>query len=253
MNLDRLLKLLKLANHNPNDSEANSAARAASRMLGEENYKWLEDAKKNGGHPPRASKGEPTIKEFTDPRTGEITIKISQLDAHDNPRVYQLLKQLQAELRRPRTWSDVNRSKEPYWRSTYKGGERGGKGDWDKDESWGESTGFDWEKEFWKRYQKETEERAKRERHEQNYNYDPFKDFKKGFYGGVDWDKPPKTPPKREPVNWSWTQHEEGGNVRYRKVYEQHVRNCSKCGYTQLTSDDTTPFVCYNCKKKEQK
>jgi len=47
MNLDRLLKLLKLANHNPNDAEANSAARAACKILGEENYKWLESIKKN--------------------------------------------------------------------------------------------------------------------------------------------------------------------------------------------------------------
>lgn len=210
MNLDRLLKLLKLANHNPNDSEANSAARAASRMLGEENYKWLEDAKKNGGRPPKAP-GEPTIREWTDPRTSEITIKISQLDAHDNPRVYQLLKQLQAELRRPRTWNDVNRSEKAWWRSTYEP-----KG---ADESWGESTGFNWEKEFWEQERKRAEEHAKRERHRQNYSHNPWDDFKKG----------------------------------YRKVYKQHVRNCSKCGYTQLTSDDTTPFVCYNCKKKEQK
>lgn len=243
MNLDRLLKLLKLANHNPNDAEANSAARAASKMLGEDNYKWVEDAKKNGGRPKTAAgkMNEATIKEFTDPITGEIIIKINQLDAHDNPKIYQLLRALQAEIQRPRNWNDVNRSERAWWKSNYEGG--------------GESTGFDWENEFWERYQKETEERAKRERHERNYNYDPFKDFKKGFYSAAGWDKPPKEPKQkkyeRETTNWTWTQHEEeGGHVRYKKVYKQYVRNCTKCGMSQLTSDDTTPFVCYSCRKK---
>ena len=33
MNLDRLKKLVKLANHNPNDNEANSAARRVCKMI----------------------------------------------------------------------------------------------------------------------------------------------------------------------------------------------------------------------------
>lgn len=236
MNLDRLLKLLKLANHNPNDAEANSAARAASKMLGEDNYKWVEDAKKNGGRPRTAAgkMNEATIKEFTDPITGEITIKINQLDAHNNPKIYQLLRALQAEIQRPINWNDVNRSERAWWKSNYEGGKRGGKSDQDKDESWGESTGFNWENEFWEKYWRETKERAKREQHERNYNYDPFKDFKKGFYSAVGWDEPPGEPK----------------HVKYKKVYEKHVRDCTECGVTQLTSDDTTPFVCYSCRKK---
>lgn len=248
MNLDRLLKLLKLANHNPNEQEASSAARAASKMLGEDNYRWLEDAKRNGGKPKTAAGKvtEATLKEYIDPRTDEIVIKITKASQIDNPRIAQLLKQLKIEVQGgPKTWNDVNRSEKAWWRSTYEP-----KG---ADESWGESTGFNWEKEFWEQERKRAEEHAKRERHRQNYSYNPWNDFKKGFYSGVDWDKPPKTPPKREPVNWSWTQQEEDGNIRYKKVYNQRIRRCTKCDYDQLTSDESNPFICYKCKQSTQK
>jgi len=46
MNLDMLIKLAKLANHNPNEHEANSAARRVCQMLSEDNYKSLESALK---------------------------------------------------------------------------------------------------------------------------------------------------------------------------------------------------------------
>lgn len=244
MNLDRLLKLLKLANHNPNDAEANSAARAASRMLGEQNYEWLERAKRNGGNPPVNKREEPTLKDWYDPARDEYNIKISKASMIDNPRIKELLRKLAAEVAGPRTWNDVKRSKEPFWRSKKE----------PFDESWGENTGFNWEKEFWEKYEKTVNEEAKRQRHRDNYSYD--RETKSGgFYGGewdIPYDKPPKKErPKREPVNWTWTQQEEGGNVRYRKVYEQRMRRCSKCDYDQLTSDDTTPFVCYKCKNKQ--
>ena len=41
MNLDLLKKLVKLAINNPNDNEANSAARKVCRMIAEDNYKLV--------------------------------------------------------------------------------------------------------------------------------------------------------------------------------------------------------------------
>lgn len=39
LNLDLLIKLVRLANNNPNDNEANLAARKVCKMIGENNYK----------------------------------------------------------------------------------------------------------------------------------------------------------------------------------------------------------------------
>ena len=56
MNLDLLIKLVKLANNNPNEHEANSAARRACKLIAEGNFKFTADIPKN----------EPSIK----PQTG---------------------------------------------------------------------------------------------------------------------------------------------------------------------------------------
>lgn len=40
MNLDLLIKLVKLANNNPNDNEANLAARKVCKMIAEGNYQF---------------------------------------------------------------------------------------------------------------------------------------------------------------------------------------------------------------------
>lgn len=42
MNLDLLIKLAKLANNNPNEHEANSAARRACKLIAEGDYKFTE-------------------------------------------------------------------------------------------------------------------------------------------------------------------------------------------------------------------
>lgn len=41
MNLELLIKLVKLANNNPNDNEANSAARRVCKMIAEADYKFI--------------------------------------------------------------------------------------------------------------------------------------------------------------------------------------------------------------------
>ena len=40
MNLDLIIKLVKLANHNPNDNEANAAARKVCKLIAEGQYKF---------------------------------------------------------------------------------------------------------------------------------------------------------------------------------------------------------------------
>jgi len=82
MNFDLLIKLAKLANNNPNEHEANAAARKVCSIIEENNYKF------DGVEQPKPKNPEPD-----------------------------------------RTWNDVKRSGEPFWKS--------------------------WEDEFWKRYEKQ--------------------------------------------------------------------------------------------------
>ncbi len=51
MNIDLLIKLVKLANNNPSEHEANSAARRACKLIAEGNYKF-------GAEPPKQPKVE---------------------------------------------------------------------------------------------------------------------------------------------------------------------------------------------------
>jgi hypothetical protein len=46
MNIELLIKFVKLANHNPNDNEANSAARRVCKMIEDSNFKF-NDTKTN--------------------------------------------------------------------------------------------------------------------------------------------------------------------------------------------------------------
>jgi hypothetical protein len=45
MNLDQIKKLVKLANNNPNEHEANSAARMVCKLIEEAEFKFSEDSK----------------------------------------------------------------------------------------------------------------------------------------------------------------------------------------------------------------
>lgn len=82
MNLDLLIKLVKLANNNPSENEANLAARKVCRIIAEGNYKFIADSKTTvGGF-------KPTPK---------------QEEVYNN--------------KSPRTWNDVRRSTEPEFSS----------------------------------------------------------------------------------------------------------------------------------------
>lgn len=168
MNLDQLIKLVKLANNNPNDHEANAAARKVCKMIAANNYKFS-----NTREPEPVKAGG--------------------------------------------TWNDVKRSTEPEFRSKpFTGGNPfGGRG---------------WEDAFWERYREDIEGRFYRPRQRP---YEP--------------PKPPPEPPKRKPENWTWTQGEDG-NIKYKKVYEQKLRDCSICDKSRLTADTDSPYVCADCK-----
>lgn len=188
MNIDRLLKLLKLANHNPNDAEANSAARAAAKLLGENNYKWLEDAKR------------------INPRTAAD--KVNQ---------------------GARTWQDVKRSEEPQWRSTREPQrprgqyyERANRDPFGFGDDPGEDTGFNWEEFFRKEQERQDKTREHRRRQWQ----------------------------EKQATNWTWTAEETESKKGYKKVYKQVCRDCTVCKVTRLTTDEETPYVCYECKRK---
>ena len=56
MNLDLLIKLVKLANNNPNDNEANLAARKVCKMIAEGNYNFGQ-VKKASDKIPNAPRG----------------------------------------------------------------------------------------------------------------------------------------------------------------------------------------------------
>src|SRR5688572_7856116 len=44
MEKDKLIKLIKLANNNPSEGEANAAARKVCRLLAESDFNWLKDS-----------------------------------------------------------------------------------------------------------------------------------------------------------------------------------------------------------------
>jgi len=207
MNLDRLLKLLKLANHNPNDAEANSAARAASKLLGEENYKWLDDAKKNGGRPPANKQGGGGSSVYEEAHTSDLVIRISRLDLYNNHTINNLVRHLQAEINRPaaRTWNDVHRSKEPFWRSNRAYENYG------FDDGPFSDTGFNWE-EFFNREQERQRKTAEARKEES------------------------RKAKEKNAQSWTWT-GERSGDKGYKKVYVQQCRDCTICKITRLTTD----------------
>lgn len=181
MNLDQLIKLAKLANNNPNEHEANAAARKVCRIIEAGNYKFTQQE-------PVGSTGK--------------------------------------------TWNDVHRSSDPFWRDT--------------------ANPF---ADIINRMRKE-EERIKREqenRQRDEQEKQRAKDFRKGFYSSVDWGTPPNTPPKSppkspfEPMSWTWTGEDPASKKRYKKDYIQKNRDCTVCNTTKLTSDTITPYVCDNC------
>jgi hypothetical protein len=111
MNKDLLIKLTKLANHNPNDNEANSAARRVCKMLEEANFN-LTDTPKSAPQPPKSTpRGNP----FTDTYYDDLYRyqKMYEEFLKDATRFGEKWAKTG-----PKTWNDVHRSKEPEFKST---------------------------------------------------------------------------------------------------------------------------------------
>lgn len=89
--LELIKKLIKLANNNPNEHEANLAARKVCSMLTD--YKFTQSTSSERVR----SASNPTYNPF------EELFKRARQQAQQGPR----------------TWDDVNRSTEPWWKSTY--------------------------------------------------------------------------------------------------------------------------------------
>lgn len=170
MNIERLLKLLKLANHNPNDAEANSAARSACKMFSEDNYKWIE-SQKNGSS---AKQSDRTTR------------------------------------RTDRDW----------WRPSGR-------------------------EDYWREWARQTEDRAREEKKAEEQYRRKTRTEREGTRDTTGWDDPGED----TGFNWAWD-GEHSGTKGYRKVYKQVCRDCSVCGITRLTTDETIPYVCYQCKTK---
>lgn len=250
--LDKLIKLLKLANHNPNDSEANLAARAAARMLGDENYRWVEDAKKNGGTPPKPESNS-NERFCQDPRTGTLTITLTSRDIYNDSKIPKLIAELKSRLE-PKTWNDVHRSEEPFWANRpppYRDPPKTNYQpfvdvDFGDDIGWEEfygqaKRGGDWkdffDKETKRQQDKRDQQRAAKVEYEQKQQEarERAKRAREGFGTRYTWN--------RDEFNWD--------NPRSRRtVYEKRCRDCSVCNTTQLTTDESNPFICYQCKIK---
>jgi hypothetical protein len=124
----------------------------------------------------------------------------------------------------PRTWNDVRRSEEPFWRDT--------------------ANPF---ADIINRMRKE-EERVKKEqdsRQRDEQEKRRAETFRTGFYSSVDWGTPPKPP--RQPMNWTWTGEDPDSKKRYKKDYVQKNRDCTSCNTTKLTTDESEPYICSNC------
>lgn len=163
MNLDRLIKLAKLANSNPNEHEANAAARKVCRLIAENNYSF------NG-----AKNQEPAT-------SGA------------------------------RTWNDVKRSQDPFWRV--------------------------WEEAF------------KGRQNYQKYRNGSWDNYETPNPPPPEPPKQPNPPPGWYHVNWDFTTNtKKEDNKGYKRSYEPKNRDCTVCNLTKGTTDTTTPYICADCK-----
>lgn len=111
MNLELLKKLTRLANNNPNDNEANLAARKVAKMLQDNN--WSLPANNS------ASSNESRGYSFTEKNNDDLHIIITRRFLLQWPKVAKLSEQLRQALKSPGagTWEDIVRSEEPIFRS----------------------------------------------------------------------------------------------------------------------------------------
>lgn len=285
LSLDKIKSLIRLANKNPNEHEANLAARKVCQQLTESQVEQVAGTRKTAA----GKVNEAIFKEWVDPRTGELTIQISQLELVNNTKILDLLKQLKTEITRPRTWNDVKRSTEPAWRAK----PPDPKPPYTSSEYDTSSSPYDdifkemFGKEMYERMKRDAEEakrnEEKRQKHASNYQR-PHSDnpFTGGRRGGKSWDwmgfdwskaphvdapednswdketkgswessryKPPPEPPRYEDPNFTWTTDPvTGQRVPNKKKKPQELRKCVQCGLEIMTFRiNENPWRCQWC------
>jgi hypothetical protein len=208
VNFDLLLKLVKLANHNNTEGEANAAARKVCKMLSENNYQWLEGVVRSNGGNQQQYKGA-SYDPFEDlfrhvyNRTGRGPRNTGDWT---NPPNYETAEQQRAresrqeqarrdQEAREREQRDRDQRSRTYW------------------------SGFDWGESREERQAREARERA-------------------------EWKKQEE---RRTNSYYTWTGGERG-NKGFKKEYKETVRNCTQCGMSKMTTDEATPYVCAACK-----
>ena len=102
MNLELLIKLVKLANNNPNENEANLAARKVCRIIAEGNYKFNQPALRPNLYPNEKSK--PSVRNpYTTPKTSTRTSA--------EQAIYDRMRQMQEDEMKRRKDSEFNKSR----------------------------------------------------------------------------------------------------------------------------------------------
>src|SRR5262245_51973348 len=188
--LELLQKLTRLANNNPNDNEANLAARKVCKMLEEGKWNIPSAPAKPIENRPKST-WEPKIADWYDPKTRMLKISISDADLIANPQIQRLLAQLDTEINRKpaETWNDVHRSTEPNFKSK------------PPDPGFNQYQYDNWQH-IWEQYRQQTAQRAEEERRRQEEKaqkaQDPFFNARRGRGVPFDyafWDEPIYTPP----------------------------------------------------------
>lgn len=253
MNFDILIKLVKLANHNNAEGEANAAARRVCKMLSEDNYKWIESVVKGG----------PKVAANKVGGTGNYG-----------------------------TWGGVHRSKEPDFRSSRGPRSSGFNPYEDEFADWFKKWGSQFSEEANRRSEEEAERRYReqqaqkdkeyKEREEQKAKYryghwdertyeyvDPTTDWsktkkeneksqsqkeaderrrQKKEEAKKKWEAWEKDRPPKGPINYTFNQQKEGAKG-YKKIYIERLRRCVSCGYDRLTTEEQPAYVCASCKR----
>lgn len=272
MNFDILIKLLKLANHNNADGEANAAARRVCKMLSEDNYKWIEGAIKSGPKVAANQAGgtwsgfdrtkEP---EWSSTRSSHSRTYSSPFDDNFADWFKKWGSQFSEEARRKNEEEAERRYKEEQRvrDEEYKRREERKKQNENDWTTYGRSGPFSYRDERTYEYvdpktgqrqtakeyydnkakaekkskktpeQKQADERRKQRREESKKKWE-------------EWEK--NRGPKREPINYTFNQKKEGAKG-YKKIYIERIRRCVTCGYDKLTTDEMPAYVCSFCKR----
>lgn len=232
MNFDILLKLIKLANHNNSDGEANAAARKACSMLAEENYKWIESvikvpsSKQAGSQQRRSNTAEGPADVWEDMFRDIFGRGRSYYSKNPYERAREQYDQQEAyrkrkeeDERKEREYREEQRKRQ----EEYERRERA----YDKDKRWNPNT-YQWEE-------------VKEETRYQKAKYkDPFTGEYK-TYNTYDETRRPRREPK---PSHTWE-----NSKGFKKVYTERIRRCVRCGFDKMTTDEVPAYVCSTCKR----